>query len=664
MFDRPLGRRALQRAGSWEELRAAFRWRIAPTFNLANALCDSWASFDGDRTALIYVRRNGEVEHWSFARLKEASDRMASAFVTAGIRRGDRVAQILSQGPEALVTHFALLKIGAISVPIFTLMGTDAIAYRLADCGARGVVCDEEQLDKLMSLRGDLPEMEVVWTNGRAVAPVRAFWDDIASAQPLRNFVATGSNDPAFILYTSGSTGPAKGVVHAHKVLQGHLPGVELHHPNFPQPGDLGWTPADWSWIGSLFGVLPCLWYGVSVVSHRLPRFDPEIAWQLILRQGIRNLLCPPSVLRMMRQVPVPKEEHLRSVGTGGELIEPDVVDWVENELGLYLSRGYGLTECNIAIISSPGVMPVKAGTLGLPVPGFDVAILSPDGRELPPGARGEIAIARSTPSMFLRYWNKPEATKAAFVGDWMLTGDIGTRDAEGYFSFVERSDEIITTAGYRLGPYEIEAIVNEHPSVRLSAAVGERDPIRTEIVVVYVVLKGVSATAGPEGRDRGHGANPARRPRRAPAAGGGRFAPRHRHRQDLATRPSRRASGTGPLAQPFVRLTSAARVESLVLSRGAGRRRPGAVPRSTRTPQRRRGSALQGDPVRRRGARRFMPKLRPGIRATTAGRAPPAHAPAPPAFAPSPSLHGDGLRQVAGLVHVGALRDCRVVRQ
>ncbi len=488
MFDRPLGRRALQRAGSWQELRDGFKWRIAPTFNLSNALCDSWASFDPDRVALVHVRRNGGVEHWSFSRLKEASDRMASAFVTAGIRRGDRVAQILGQGPEALITHFALLKIGAISVPVFVLSGDEGIAFRLRDCGARGVVCDSDALDRVMGLRKDLPALQAIWTNGPATAPVRAFWDDIALAQPLRSFVTTGPDDPAFILYTSGSTGPPKGVVHGHRVLIGHLPSTELHHPNFPQPGDLGWTPSDWAWIGTLFGVLPCLWYGTPFVSHRLPKFDPEKAWRLINDQGVRNFLCPPSALRMLRQVPAPETQPLRSIATGGEPIEPDVVAWVENDLGVYLSQGYGLSECSAAIQSSRGTMTVKPGTLGLAVPGFDVAIIDAQGNPVPDGMQGEIAIARPNPSMFLRYWNRPEDTEKAFVGKWFKTGDFGTRDAEGYFRFVQRADDVITTAGYRIGPTEIEEVLDRHPAVERSAVVGQPDPIRTEVVVAYVV--------------------------------------------------------------------------------------------------------------------------------------------------------------------------------
>ncbi len=488
MFDRPFGRRILHRADNWGQLRELFKWRISPTFNIANALCDSWASFDPERTALVHVRRSGEVEHWSFARLKEASDRMASAFFTAGVRRGDRVAQILNQGPEALITHLALFKVGAVSVPIFTLSGSAATAYRLNDCGARAVVCDGGQLDKVMALRGDLPALEAVWTNGPARSPVRAFWDDIALAQPLRSFVTTGAADPAFILYTSGATGPPKGVVHGHRMLVGQLPAVELHHPNFPQPTDLGWTPVDWSWVGSLFAVLPCMWYGVPFVSHRLPEFDPEVAWRLIRDRGITAIVSPPSVLRVMSEVPAPADHSLRSLGTGGEPVDPRTIAWAEETLGLALSQGYGLTECSTPIISSPPAMETRPGTLGLAVPGFDVAIIDEAGVELPRGQMGEIAIARPNPAMFLRYWNRPAEDEAAFIGDWLRTGDCGTQDEDGYFTFVERADDLIITAGYRLGPHEIESAASQHPAVKMVAAVGQPDPVWTQTVALFVV--------------------------------------------------------------------------------------------------------------------------------------------------------------------------------
>ncbi|SMX34034.1 AMP-binding protein [Actibacterium lipolyticum] len=472
---------------SWEKMRSAFHWDVPARFNIAERCCDSWASEDPDKLAIIDAS-DGD-KHWSFGALKDASDKLATVFRLLGVEQGDRVAVLLPQGPAVMIAHFAAYKLGAVVLPLFTLFGADALEYRLADSGTKLAVTDREGAEKLAGLRHRLPELvDVISLDG---GPARAFWEDIAAAPALEAPVNTRADDPAVLIYTSGTTGPPKGVLHAHRFLMGHLPSVELHHRFFPQPGDCGWTPADWAWIGGLMDLaMPCLYYGVPLVSRRMRKFDPTEAWDLIARHNIRNLFLPPTALKMMRLAPVPEGVNIRSIGSGGESLGSELLQWGREKLGTDISEIYGQTECNLVIASVPGLMAARPGAMGLPVPGFDVAVLRADGAVAAPDELGEICVRRGTPVMFLEYWGKPEKTAEKFMGDWLRTGDLGTCGAEGLFTYVSRDDDVITSAGYRIGPSEIENCLLAHPDVATVAVVGQPDPERTEIVVAHVVLR------------------------------------------------------------------------------------------------------------------------------------------------------------------------------
>jgi acetyl-CoA synthetase len=481
-----MNRRLIAQPGPWEEMRAAFRWEIPARFNMAEACCDSWAREAPDRVALIDAS-DGD-RRWSYAQLKDASDRLATVMAGAGVGKGDRVAVLLPQGPAVLITHFAAYKLGAVLLPLFALFGDDALRYRLSDSGTKLVVTDATGVAKLDGIRGDLSDLaEVLSVDGGA----RDFWAEIAAAQPLPRPEDTAADDPAVLIYTSGTTGPPKGVLHAHRFLLGHLPSIELHHRFFPQPGDCGWTPADWAWIGGLMDLaMPCLYYGVPLVSLRMRKFDPAEAWDLIKRLKIRNLFLPPTALKLMRPAPVPEGVEIRSISSGGESLGAELLEWGRQALGVEISEIYGQTECNIFIISVPGLMETRPGSMGRPVPGAEVAILDPEGRPVPPGEVGEICIRRGTPVMFLEYWGLPEKTAEKFHGDWMRTGDLGVCDEGGLYTYVARDDDVITSAGYRIGPSEIENCLVGHPDVVMAAVVGEPDPLRTEVVVAHVVLR------------------------------------------------------------------------------------------------------------------------------------------------------------------------------
>lgn len=482
----------LPQGSSYDELAARFRWQIPERYNIGVDACDKWADGSG-RLALIHLKADGSRRDYSFDELKRLSSRLANALAAHGLGRGERLGILLPQAPETALAHLAAFKLSAITVPLFTLFGEEALEYRLADSGARLLVTDRTGLAKVAAIRDRLPELRTILCIEGPEEGARGFWTELDKASEAFRPVDTAAEDPAIIIYTSGTTGPPKGALHAQRVLLGHLPGVELPQELFPRPGDRFWTPADWAWIGGLFDVLlPSLHHGVPVVAHRMAKFDPEATFRLMADLEVRNAFLPPTALKLMRATERPQARFkyaLRSIGSGGETLGEELLDWGRETFGFTINEFYGQTECNLIVSNCAGLYPVRPGAMGRAVPGHRVAVVDEAGNELPPGEEGTVAVLRPDPVMFLGYWNKPEATAAKFAGDWMLTGDRGRQDQEGYFRFVGRDDDVITSGGYRIGPGEIEDCLLRHPAVALAAAVGVPDPVRTERVKAFIVL-------------------------------------------------------------------------------------------------------------------------------------------------------------------------------
>ncbi|KAJ55584.1 AMP-dependent synthetase [Actibacterium mucosum KCTC 23349] len=482
----------LPQGQTWDQMMASFRWPRPEYFNIAERCCDSWADEDPGRVALIDASDGDRV--WTYGALRDASDRLASMFAGQGIGKGDVIAVLLPQGPAVLVAHFAAYKLGAVVLPLFSLFGPDALQYRLSDSRSRLVIADNEGAAKVAGIRDALPDLRGV------MSVEERFWEAITAAPPISAAVQTRAEDPAVLIYTSGTTGAPKGVLHAHQFLLGHLPSIELTHRRFPQPGDCGWTPADWAWIGGLMDLaMPCLYYGVPLVSQRMRKFDATAAWDLIARLRVQNLFLPPTALKLMRQVPVPSGVQVRSITSGGEALGAELLAWGRDALGVEISEIYGQTECNLVAASVPGEMVARPGALGRAVPGFVLSLRDADGAVVAPGQLGEICVRRGPPDMMLEYLNKPAATAGKFHGDWLRTGDMAVEGADGLLTFVARDDDVITSAGYRIGPAEIEAALGAHPDVVMAGVVGAPDAARTEIVVAHVVLRDGVARDGLE---------------------------------------------------------------------------------------------------------------------------------------------------------------------
>ncbi len=490
---------------TYDEVYNSFRWEIPVFYNIGVDICDKWAH-QRYRLALIYEDENGQVEKYSFWDLKRFSNGLANGLKANGIGPGDRVGIMLPQSPEAGIAHIATYKMGAVVIPLFTLFGTDALEYRLSNSEAKGIVTDEANLPKILEIWERLPHLEtVILTRGKAPDPVLNFWELIekgsSSFQPLKTRV----DDPAFISYTSGTTGPPKGAYHAHRVLLGHLPGIQFPHNFFPKEDDLFWTPADWAWMGGFMDVLLPSWhYGIPVVAHRAKKFDPEEAFHLLAKYGIRNAFMPPTALKMMRQVQDPRSRHdysMRTIGSGGESLGEELLAWGKEIMGLTINEFYGQTEVNLVVGSCSEVMEIRPGSMGKAIPGHKVDVVDGSGEPLPPGTVGEIAIKRPDPVMCIEYWKNPEATQETYVNDWWLTGDLAKKDEDGYFWFVGRKDDLITSSGYRIGPAEIEDCLMKHPAVGMVAVIGSPDKVRTEVVKAFIIPK-AGIKPGPEVED------------------------------------------------------------------------------------------------------------------------------------------------------------------
>lgn len=483
----------MPRGLNYDTLCEQFSWNLPIHYNIGVDVCDRHAR-DKGKLALIFDREDGAAEKWTFWELKRASDRFANALRGLGIERGDRVAVLLTQSPQLPIAHIAAYKLGAIVVPLFALFGEDALSFRLEDSGAKAVVTDIEHFELISDLRDELSNLgHIILTDGERAG---AYTLDSLIKEASSSFepIATRLQDPAIIIYTSGTTGSPKGALHSHGVLLGHLPGVSLPHDLMPRRGDLFWTPADWAWIGGLFDVLfPALHWGLPVVAHRMLRFDPERAFDLMERWGVQNAFFPPTALKMMRTISRPKERwtlELETLGCGGEPLGEETVGWAREELGIIINEFYGQTECNLVLSNCNAIMPAKPGSMGRPVPGHNVAVIDSKGTPLDPGEQGEVAVRRPDPVMMLEYWNNEEATREKFVGEWLKTGDIASVDEEGYFHFVGRDDDVISSSGYRIGPAEIEEALVKHGDVLMAAAVGKPDSTRGQIVKAFVVLR------------------------------------------------------------------------------------------------------------------------------------------------------------------------------
>jgi acetyl-CoA synthetase len=485
---------------SYEQLCDAFEWEVPEELNVVSYICDRWAEYAPDRTAL-YIKNDprGKGEY-TFGELQAAANQLANYFQSEGIERGDRVGVNVPQKAEAVIAHLAAWKVGAATVPLSTLFGRDGLRYRLDDSGAKACLIDESTVDVYRSISDDLDDLTTALTVGdvEQAGPETDFWAAIEGHSAEFDTVTTAADDDLTIFYTSGTTGDPKGVRHAHRMLLGHLPlfaswflSLELTED------DVYWTPASWTWMGGLgIVVLPAMFYGMPTVGWN-EQFEPEDVFELVETYEITNYWIPPTALRMMMQEEEAAAQHdvssVRTITSGGESLGKTIIDWVNETFeGADIHEGYGQTEVNMIVGGCEPLGVQRPGKIGKPAPGQEIRILDPDTAEptVESGEIGEIGVKyEGNPACFKEYWNKPQKTDAKVQDGWLLMEDLGTMDEDGYVEFVSRKDDVIISSGYRIGPEEIEDSLAGHDAVADAGVIGIPDETRGEVPKAYIKL-------------------------------------------------------------------------------------------------------------------------------------------------------------------------------
>ena len=492
-------RSAKPSVAAYHRLREQMATPLPARYNIAAAACDRWVG--QRRTAMITPLQDGTVRTWTFEDVAAASARLANALAARGIGRGDRVSVCLPQTFECAIVNVAVARLGAVVVPVSTISGTEGVRHRIENSGARVLIAPADTHAWL--LEDDLAGLvELILCGDETPAGVLGLEDLMRDAPDTRPAADTSIEDPAILIYTSGTTGLPKGALHAHRVVAAHAEPMSLAHNLFGGDGAVFWSPADWAWAGGLIDCLYSTWLaGRPIVAWRPRGFDPDSVLAMFEQCGVTNTFLPGTALKRMRDAADIERRArslgLRSVMTGGERAGADIIEWTRDAFGTTPNEVYGQTEVSMVLGNSGEWLPVVPGSLGMPYPRVRVAILDDDDGELPAGERGEIALHRDTPAMFLGYWD-PAAGAPRFPGrepgeaaaDWHRTGDLGRVDSDGYFWHEGRRDDVILSSGYRIGPAEVEDVLCVHPAVATASVIGEPDEMRGEVVSAVIELR------------------------------------------------------------------------------------------------------------------------------------------------------------------------------
>jgi acetyl-CoA synthetase len=483
----------------YEELYEEFEWQVPDQFNIANYVCDRWAK-DKERIAVFSEDRENNQSTYTYQELKSLTNQLANYLREQGVERGDPVAINVSQRPEVIITQIATWKLGAVIVPMSTLFGPESIESRLSDCNPVAGIVEQENIEAFREARDEIGTMDLTLVvDGDDLEPGEAvFWRAIEDSSKSFDTVETSAEDDAMLFYTSGTTGKPKGVRHAHRAILGGLPMFVTTWANMDlREGDVMWTPTEWAWMGTLFTtVMPALYYGKSIVAYNRGDFDPEFAFKIIERYGITNIFAPPTAIRMMMQEGGSDDydvETVRTIASGGEALGEDIRQWASKMFdGATVHEGYGQSEAINIAGDCTALTELREGKIGPPAPGRTVEIVDPQTAEptVDRGDVGEIAVRyEGDPTCFKGYLNNPEKTNMKVKNGWLLTEDLGWLDDDGYLSFEGRKDEVIISAGYKIGPTAIEETLIDHPYVADAGVIGIPDNERGEVPKAFVVL-------------------------------------------------------------------------------------------------------------------------------------------------------------------------------
>lgn len=480
----------------WQDLEAeSFEWTIPEKFNIGEACTDLQPQ---DDPALI-VDSGDSARVFSFGELGHLSRKFVALLDSYGLESEDRVAIMVPQGIEVLTAHLGGFRGGFITVPLSVKFAAEAVAYRLENSGAKVLVIDATNFDRLDMALVRASGVQRILVVGAELSSTftpdestEDFWKALDAIGPSNRPVTTAARAKAIIIYTSGTTGNPKGALHGHQVLLAHMTSVRTTFDNAPQAGDVFWTPADWAWIGGLFDVLfPALALGRPVVAFA-GKFTADDALRLMKRHSITSAFIPPTALKQMRSAGVDARRAAgtvcRTLATGGEALGESLEKWVNDTFGCPVNEFYGQTEMNLTIGTSRAQRLTTPGSMGRPFLGFEAALLDFDGVEVPTGEVGEICIRTGNPGEFMGYWNDEEKTRSKVYDGWIHTGDLARKDGNGDYWYSGRTDDVISTAGYRVGPSEVESCLATHPAVSMAAVIGVPDELRGQAVQAFIV--------------------------------------------------------------------------------------------------------------------------------------------------------------------------------
>ena len=495
---------------AYASLYNQFRWLVPDHFNIAQACCTRWAKQTPHKVVIREHVTGQSVEKsttYSYRQLHQAANKLSNLLTQLGVKRGDRVAIVLPQRFETAVAYMAVLQMGAVAMPLSILFGPEALQYRLQDSDAVLAICDASSADSIQSVRVSCPALRKVI--GIDIHDKTVDFElnlAVAGVSVAYTAIKTLASDGAILIYTSGTTGPPKGALIPHRALIGNLTGFVCSQNWFGFDGvtnkdsqAIFWSPADWAWTGGLMdALLPTLYFGREIIAFR-GRFSPEAAFELMQTQGVTHTFLFPTALKaMMKAYPEPKKHfklRLQAMMSAGEAVGDAVFDYCKTQLDVTVNEMFGQTEINYIVGNCSARWPAKPGSMGKPYPGHRVAVIDDAGKECPVGVPGDVAVNRfdihgkPDPIFFLGYWKNAAASQGKFTGDWCRTGDLASRDADGYLWYQGRADDVFKAAGYRIGPSEIENCLVKHPAVANAAVVPKPDAERGAVVKAYVVL-------------------------------------------------------------------------------------------------------------------------------------------------------------------------------
>ncbi len=466
---------------AYEEMRKAFSWQVPRRYNIAADVLDK---HDPSRPAMYWEDWEGNERTLTFGDMQALTNRTANALRAYGVGEGDRVAVMLPPVPEAAAAFLATYKLGAILLSLSILYGDDSIVHRLRDCSAKVIVTDGANRDRIDRVRDELPELEHVLVVdeefGRAVDRTSDRFETLD----------TPADQAAQIYYTSGTTGHAKGIVHAHRYLLAHNE-FELVHD--VRDDEVFHSTGEWAWIAGIIpGVLGPWRFGTPIaVFARKGGYDPQQTLYMLEKYRVENLFATPTALRAMAALGDVSDRYpsisLRLACGAGEPLNPEVISWFTSQFGIPVMDYYGLSE-SYPLCSNYPTMEIRPGSMGKPLPGWDIALLDDGEQPVPTGETGEICLrARTNPHYPLGYWNRADDSQRVFGGEWFHTHDVARLDDDGYVWFEGRNDDVIISAGYRIGPFEVESALVAHPKVVEAAAVASPDDLRGHIVKAFV---------------------------------------------------------------------------------------------------------------------------------------------------------------------------------